>query len=516
MSGGGSPDSSHRPGSSRSGRPEPGFWALVEAAARRIPDTIVLEDDDDRRLSALQFARLAEQTAAGLLDWGIERGETVSWQLPTSLEAAVLMAALSRLGAVQNPIIPAFRAREVGFILNQIAPGRAVVVESWHGYGHAELFRSFGVEVLAIDFEGDAVTDLRLPKGDPARLPPSSDSGDECRWIYYSSGTTSVPKGARHTDGSVVASSNGVVDGLGMRHDDVYPIAWPFAHIGGVSMLSAALRTGATLVLFSSFDPQLTPERMAAHQPTVLGSATPFFNAYVAAQRRLGTEPLYPRLRACVGGGAPTSAKVCQEVSEVLGVRGVAGAWGLTEFPVATSESPDDEAVGTTVGCPATGVEVKVVEGELWLRGPQQFLGYVDASLNEEVLDAEGWLRTGDLGTIDAAGRVRIEGRSKDVIIRNAENVSAAEVEGVVARHPAVADVAVIGVPDEQTGERVCAVVVLRPSHRLSLPELSRHCQLQELARFKCPEQLVALRELPRNTMGKVLKQELRSELSRR
>ena len=159
---------------------------------------------------------------------------------------------------------------------------------------------------------------------------------------------------------------------------------------------------------------------------------------------------------------------------------------------------------------------MKVVEGELWLRGPQKFLGYVDASLNEEVLDAEGWLRTGDLGTIDAAGRVRIEGRSTDVIIRNAENVSAAEVEGGVARHPAVADVAVIGVPDEQTGERVCAVVVLRPSHRLSLPELSRHCQLQELARFKCPEQLVALRELPRNTMGKVLKQELRSELSRR
>jgi acyl-CoA synthetase (AMP-forming)/AMP-acid ligase II len=446
----------------------------------------------------------------------MEPGDIVSWQLPTTLEAAVLMAALSRVGVVQNPIIPAFRAREVGFILGQIAPRRAVVVESWHGYGHADLFRSFGVEVLAVDFEVDDVADLRLPRGDPTRLPALPDPGDECRWIYYSSGTTSVPKGARHTDRSVVASSNGVVDGLGMRHGDVYPIAWPFAHIGGISMLSAALRTGATLVLFRSFDPQLTPERMAAHHPTVLGSATPFFNAYVAAQRRHGAGQLYPRLRACVGGGAPTPERVSHEVAETLGVRGVTGAWGLTEFPVATSESPEDDAVGTSVGRPAAGVEVRVVGGELWLRGPQQFLGYVDATRDEDVLDAEGWLRTGDLGTIDAAGRVHIEGRSKDVIIRNAENVSAAEVEGVIARHPAIADVAVIGIPDEQTGERVCAVVVLRPGHGLTLPELSRHCQLQGLARFKCPEQLAALSALPRNTMGKVLKQALRSDLSPR
>jgi acyl-CoA synthetase (AMP-forming)/AMP-acid ligase II len=489
---------------------------LVQAAAHRIPHAVVLEDDDGRRLRALEFARQADLTAAGLLEWGVEPGDTVSWQLPTTLEAAVLMAALSRLGVVQNPIIPPFRAREVGFIIDQIAPSRAVVVESWHGYGHAESFRSFGVEVLAMDFEGDCVGDLRLPSDDPARLPPSSDPGDECRWIYYSSGTTSVPKGARHTDRSVVASSNGVVDGLGMRHGDVYPIAWPLAHIGGISMLAAALRTGATLVLFSSFDPQTTPERMAAHQPTVLGSATPFFNAYVAAQRRRGTQPLYPRLRACVGGGAPTPETVSREVAETLGVRGVAGAWGLTEFPVATSESPEDDAVGTSVGRPAAGVEVRAAGGELWLRGPQQFLGYVDASLDEEVLDAEGWLRTGDLGTIDGAGRVRIEGRSKDVIIRNAENISAAEVEDVIAQHPAIADVAVIGIPDVQTGDRVCAVVVLRAGHGLTLLELSEHCQLQGLARFKCPEKLVALSELPRNAMGKVLKQTLRSDLSGR
>ncbi len=295
-----------------------------------------------------------------------------------------------------------------------------------------------------------------------------------------------------------------------MHYGDIYPIAWPVAHIGGASMLSASLRTGGMLVLFGFFDPNATPGRMAAHGATVLGSATPFFQAYVAAQRSAGARPLFPRLRACVGGGAPTSEGVNREVCEVLGVRGVVGAWGLTEFPVATSESPDDPCVGTSVGRPAAGVEVRVVGGELRLKGPQRFLGYVDQSLDAEAFDDEGWFRTGDLGSIDAEGRVHIEGRSKDIIIRNAENISALEVEDVISRHTAFADVAVVGMPDERTGERVCAVVVLRPGQLVTLNELIDYCRTEDLARYKCPEQLLVVDELPRNSMGKVLKDALR------
>jgi acyl-CoA synthetase (AMP-forming)/AMP-acid ligase II len=274
-------------------------------------------------------------------------------------------------------------------------------------------------------------------------------------------------------------------------------------------MLTAVLRAGGNLVLFDAFDPVTTPGRMAMHRPTILGSATPFFNAYVAAQRREGDRPLFPSLRACIGGGAATPEAVNREVAATLGVPGVAGAWGLTEFPVASSESPEDPAVGTTVGRPVEGVTVRVVDGELRLKGPQCFMGYVDEALNEEAFDEEGWYRTGDLGSVDPDGRVRIDGRSKDVIIRNAENISALEVEGVLLRHPAVADVAIVGVPDDHTGERVCAVVVPEKDGAVTLAEIAEHCRAQGLARYKTPERLQVVDALPRTPMGKVLKRDL-------
>ena len=202
------------------------------------------------------------------------------------------------------------------------------------------------------------------------------------------------------------------------------------------------------------------------------------------------------------------------------------GSWGLTEFPNATSAAPDDsmEVLTTSVGRPASGVSVRAVdpqgdacatgqEGELLLRGPQCFSGYVDPTLDEASFDADGWFHTGDLGTVDAEGNVRITGRLKDIIIRNAENISVVEVEEMLYRHPAVADAAVLGLPDTRTGERVVAVVVLQVGLQVELNDIREHCRLEGLAVQKCPEQLEVVDALPRNAMGKVLKQDLRSRL---
>jgi len=175
-----------------------------------------------------------------------------------------------------------------------------------------------------------------------------------------------------------------------------------------------------------------------------------------------------------------------------------------------------------TVGAPAPGVSVRAVdsreielpvgqEGELRLKGPQCFLGYADPTLDADAFDKDGWLRTGDLGLIDVNGNVRVTGRIKDAIIRNAENVSALEVENVLATHPAVADVAVIGVPDPRTGERVCAVVVPASVDSVSLESLVQHCRSRGLSRYKHPEHLVLVDTLPRNQFGKVIKKDLRA-----
>jgi acyl-CoA synthetase (AMP-forming)/AMP-acid ligase II len=284
-------------------------------------------------------------------------------------------------------------------------------------------------------------------------------------------------------------------------------------------MLATSLRTGLKLVLFDTWDPATTPERMAAHRPTILGSAQPFFLAYLDAQRRHGDEPLFPDLRIVTAGGAPTPPEIVRELVTAFGVRGVLGSYGLTEFPIATATTPDDpeDVLARSVGRASPGVQVRVVDGEIRLKGPQRFGGYVDPTLDAGAIDDEGWVRTGDLGDVDGDGNVYITGRLKDIIIRNAENISALEIEDVLLRHPDVADVAVVGLPDPRTGERVCAVIAPRPDADRSAPldvaGIRAHCLAHGLAKYKCPEQVEIVPALERNSMGKLLKQQLRERL---
>ncbi len=491
-------------------------WGLVAAAADNHPERVLFRDSQGRTLTAVELHHAAESVAAGL---EVQPGDVVSWQLPTVLESVVLLAALARIGAVQNPIIPLFREREVRHIAATAGTRLLIVPETWRGFSHRSMAdrigRALGFEIMALALEGATGTDLCLPFGDPSDLPPAPRNDDECRWIYFTSGSTAAPKGVRHTDRSAIASSFGITDGLGIRAGDVYPIAWPITHIGGITMMAAVLRAGGELVLFDTFDPATTGERMAAVQPTILGTGVPFFRAYLDAQRRHGSEPLYPALRAFTAGGAPTPLDTIKELGDTFGVDIVINSWGLTEFPVASCPSPTDptEKLARTVGRPSPHVDVRVVDGELRLKGPQCFLGYVDASLDADAFDDEGWLRTGDLGEVDPEGFVSVTGRLKDVIIRNGENISVLELEDVLLRHPDIVDVTVLGLPDARTGERVCAVVVPVPGREVSLETIAGHCRAEGLARQKTPEQIEIVDHIERNPMGKVLKVDLRQQI---
>jgi acyl-CoA synthetase (AMP-forming)/AMP-acid ligase II len=258
-----------------------------------------------------------------------------------------------------------------------------------------------------------------------------------------------------------------------------------------------------------------------------VGSAPPFFHAYLAAQREHGAEPLFSKLRMGMSGGAPSPPELHYEVRRELGGIGLIQGWGLTEFPIATEAVPGspDEILADTVGRASRDVEIRVVstegsdlgpgeEGELHVRGPQMLHGYVDASLDKDAFDPLGYFRTGDLGTVDAGGNVRITGRIKDIIIRNAENISANEVENVLYLHRSIADAAVVGIPDPRTGERCCAVVVLASDgEALTLADLAAHCRAHGLATQKLPERLDIVTSLPRNALGKLLKQDIRAQV---
>lgn len=502
------------------------WWRLIDERAALTADRVFVSDEAGRSITFGRFRHLAEEVAAGLDELGMRPGQVVSWQLTSTLEATVLMAALCRLGVRQNPIIPILRRTEVSLITRQVGSDFLVVPGTVRGFDHVEMARQSVAETcIVIDlsaYAGDA--ELSLPRADPVRLPPAVDPGDEVRWYYYSSGTTANPKGAKHTDTSVMASSNAQIAYIGLRDSDVFPVPFPITHIGGIMLLTAYLRVGAQLLFIDAFDPATSPLVMAERGATLLGSATPFFQAYLAAQRQHGDEPLFPALRQLQAGGAPITPELNAECMRVFGTP-IYNQWGLTEFPAATSLGVDDppSAFAGSVGRAAPGCDIKVVdfvghaaspgeEGELWVRGPQRLAGYVDSSLDADAFDEDGFFRTGDLGTIDAHGFVRITGRLKDVIIRNAENLSAQEIENVLAELPTIADVAVIGLPDERTGERACALIVLAPGvETLTLADLAEHCIDRGLAKQKIPEQLEIVAALPRNPMGKVLKHELRA-----
>jgi acyl-CoA synthetase (AMP-forming)/AMP-acid ligase II len=460
------------------------MWGLIEAAAKEHPERILFSDGRGQSLTAAALRARSEEVAAGL---EVRPGEVVSWQLPNGLDAIVIMSALARVGAVQNPVIPILGQRDVRLITEQVGTSTFIGPERSNG----------------------------LPTGDPHDLPPPPEDPHQCRWIYFSSGTTGTPKGARHTDSSLIASSLSMTDRLGVRDGDVYPIAWPVTHIGGASMTAAVLRAGGHLALIDHFDSSAFGDQIAPLGPTLLGSAVPFFRACLDAQRRHGDDPLYPELRVCTAGGAATPPEIIAELAEAFGVPGVVNSWGLTEFPIATCPSPTDppEKLAHTVGPPSPGVEIRVVDGELRLKGAQCFLGYVDPAMDASVFDEAGWLRTGDLGRIDDDGFVVITGRLKDVIIRNAENIAPVEVEEVLIKHPDIDDVAVIGLPDDRTGERVCAVVVPHPGRAPSLETVRQFCLAQGMTRQKVPEQVEVVRSIERNPMGKVVKSRLRDQV---
>jgi acyl-CoA synthetase (AMP-forming)/AMP-acid ligase II len=311
-----------------------------------------------------------------------------------------------------------------------------------------------------------------------------------------------------------------------MSTEDRSGIAFPIAHIGGAVNLMAALLSGATLILIERFSRDsiavLSRERV-----TMAGSGTAFHLAYLDAQATRPGEAIFPFLRCCPGGGAPKPPGLHERVKHELGGVGILSGWGLTEAPVLTIGKPQDpdDKLSDTEGTPLPGVIIRVVgsdgreleagePGELRVQAPQQMLGYVNRQLDAEVFDEKGFLRTGDLGIVDSDGFVRITGRLKDVVIRNGENVATAEVEELLRGHPDVTDAAVIGLPDERTGERVCAVIELTSqAQRLNVELVGAYLEEAGLRRIAWPEQIEIVISLPRNVAGKIDKSALKEAL---
>ncbi|MFC9956869.1 class I adenylate-forming enzyme family protein [Streptomyces nigra] len=497
-------DTAHTLGSART------LWDLLAARARRTPDRPALLQDD----RALDFGALrerAERVAAGLYDLGVRPGTVVAWQLPTRIETVVLSFALARLGAVQSPVIPFYRDREVGFALRESRAEFFAVPGVRRGFDHTAMARRLGAKGVLTAYDV-------LPEGDPAVLPPPPAEGTSVRWIYWTSGTTSDPKGVLHTDRSLIAGGSCLGHALRPTASDVGSIAFPYAHIGGPDYLVMVLLYGFPAVLFEQFALPEALDGYRRHGVTIAGGSTAFYSMFLAEQRRQppGTR-VVPTLRLLAGGGAPKPPELYHAVVREMGVQLTHG-YGMTEVPMITMGAPDDtpENLATTEGRPPREMEVRIVDGEIRLRGEAVCRGYLDPEQTAAAFDDEGFLRTGDLGHLTGSGHLVLTGRLKDVIIRKGENISAKEIEDLLHRHPDVGDVAVIGLPDAERGERVCAVVEQPPgASELTLEALTSYLRGEGLSPHKLPERLEVVDALPRNeTLRKVLKYRLRERFS--
>src|SRR5947209_3719029 len=336
------------------------LWELIERWAQGSPDALFLTDEGKRTMTFAEYQRAAEVAAAGLLAMGVGEDTPVTWQLPTWIESFVLVAALARLDAVQNPVMPIYRQREVGFVTNQTGARLLVVPTEFRGFDYKAMADEIAAGADNLDV---LVADRQLPQGDPSTLPAAPQTADPLpvRWRFYTSGTTADPKGAQHTDATIMASASAMAERLEFSSDDVHGFVFPFTHIGGAGLLMAALQAGMTHVIVEAFDPAGVVDLFDREQATLAGAGTVFHQAYLAEARKRPPEKVLQKVRAWIGGGGPKPPQLHYDMKNEVGGVGIVSGYGLTEAPIVTMASVDDndDKLANTEGQASPGVALK-------------------------------------------------------------------------------------------------------------------------------------------------------------
>ena len=516
-----------------------GYWTgevitdrLDEVAAAR-PDTVAAIDSR-RRVTWAQLRDEVDRVALGLLDLGVAPGDVVSFQLPNWIEFLVVHFAVTRIGAVNNPLIPIYRDREVEFMVRLAESTVIVVPQSFRGYDHPAMVERLRggwpalEHVLVVDGpttdRQTSWADFLAAEREPRDLAAYRPDPNDVTLLIFTSGTTGEPKGVMHTHNTLMAANAPLPARLGVGADSVIHMASTFAHLTGF-LYGARLPVqvgGATAVYQDVWDPQRFVELVETHRITYTSAATPYLHDTLAAAN-LRAHDMSSLVRFCCMGAPIPRAKV-REAKEKLPGLAVLGGWGQSEDALVTLGIPGDpeEKIVERDGYPWPGMRIRVVdvdgapcpagdEGRLQVAGPFLFVGYLHRpEMTRASFDGE-WFETGDLAVVDAEGYLSITGRTKDVVIRGGENLPVAYIENVLYENPAVAAVAVIGVPDPRLQERACAVVVPAPgAGDLTLSGLGEFLEGKGVSRHYWPERLEVVDELPRTPSGKIQKYALR------
>jgi len=454
---------------------------------------------------------LSARAASWLLGRGIKPGDRVALMAPNTPEFIELYYGILRAGAVVVPLNPLFKSREVSYHLADSGAGLAL---AWHGVADQAAAGAAGAGTGLAVIEPGELADT-LARSEPA--PAVADRApSDTAVILYTSGTTGQPKGAELTHANLISNIEVTrTTLLNLQPADVVLGALPLFHSFGQTVgMGCAIASGACLTLLPRFDPAGALEVIKRDQVTVLLGVPTMYAALL--HNAGGSAGDAASLRVCVSGGAAMPGELMHAFEKQFDCMILEG-YGLSETsPVASFNHPDRERKPGTIGQAIAGVEMRIQNddgeplpagetGEIAIRGDNVMKGYWRRPQETAEAMAGGWFRTGDLGRVDPEGYFTIVDRKKDMIIRGGLNVYPREVEEVLYEHPAVAEAAVIGVPDQMLGEEVAAVVKLKPGASADPGQLRDHVKGQ-LAAYKYPRQVWIVDELPYGGSGKILK----------
>ena len=497
---------------------------VAEHARRHPTATAVVDLGGARRVSYGELDDAAERVASFIADAGVAPGEVVAVQLPNWWEAAAVMLGVLRAGAVLNPMLPIYRERELAHMAATCGTRLIFTPTTYRRFDHRALVAAVA-ERIGRPLQHVAIAD---PTIDPASfrewlgsLRPRADraalSASRVSEVLFTSGTEAEPKAVMHTEETTCFCVREIWSTLRMDERDVIWMPSPVGHSTGLNFgLRLALYHGATLVLQDRWDPAVAVDLIERERCSYTSAAATFLHDIVrnARERRADVSSM----RRFRSGGAPVPAALVADARE-LGIT-VLRTYGSTELlsvSLNRLDSPYPKLVETD-GLPLPHLEVAIRDeqgqrapvgerGEIVVRGPGTSVGFLsDPERTSATFESDGFVRSGDLGVVDADGYLTIVGRKKEIIIRGGLNVAPREVEELLVRIPGVRDAAVAGLPHERLGEIGCAFVVLAPGTTLTLEAAVAALRAMGLAPFKLPERLVVVPELPMTSTGKVRK----------
>ncbi len=518
---------------------------LAEAARLRGDHPAIIAYEERQRVAEISYAELAakvERFASALAELGVERGDVVAFYLPNRWMLTPLYLACHRVGAVLSPVIPALDVRELGIVLRESEARVCVTVDRFNGEDYGARLAEAAPETLAhrvvvgdaaasgaIDFEEFFV---RTPWEERHPLDPGTRLGpDDPALLLFTSGTTGRRKGVVHTQNTLHAAVLAVSRPHRLTADDVISIPNFATHMAGLTYACymPVLIHGTCVTQDAGRDMELLLDIIGAHGVTWAYATPAYLVDMISAQRERQRD--LSGLAQIVSGSAPIRPQLIAEVRDTLGVP-VHALWGMTENGAVTVTRPDDPEgwaahsdgraepfmeirIDTAGAAPEPGRDA--AEGRLLVRGASQCLGYLgQREVYEASLDEDGWFDTSDIARDDGRGGIRITGRSADQITRSTGlKVSTLEAESVLADHPAVKEVCVVAAPDPKVpgAELVCAVVVPQGDEVPTLADLRTHLAEEKVTELLWPDRLQFMWELPKNSLGKVLRHPLRERL---